>query len=173
MSEPSTNAFLLDIQQRLLNIAVAAHSDSSLHKYYAMPQNITNFPSVMCSPQQFLGLSGQASELHMEIPFNLTFFYGLYDPTKTLEGEWRPLVFVSNFLIELAARPNLQYSSDGTTPDTGLKYIGGNVSAQLISDLSTPFPYPQVIEGAPWYWGAVIRVTVPYHRNIDIKVAGL
>lgn len=69
------------------------------------------------------------------------------------------------------SRPQLQLLGQ-----TDIGEISGSITWQTTSNLATPIPYPlngiSTQQGARYYWGFVIRLTVPYRFHIDYLPLG-
>lgn len=69
------------------------------------------------------------------------------------------------------SRPQLQLLGQ-----TDIGEISGNITWQTTSNLATPIPYPlngvSIQQGSKYFWGFVIRMTVPYRFHIDYLPQG-
>lgn len=135
------------------------------------PENLDSIgkPAVLILPRGDTGWIHEAGA--NEYKTNLSYDLYFYIQEAIVGNDAIGLADASNLNIiatqVFLSRPQLQLTGNSDIPE-----IMGNIGWQTTSNLATPIPYPPAgvssSQGAKFYWGFIIRLSVPYRLYIRL-----
>jgi len=156
---------LYEIEQRLLNILRVVDGINTLDVFISSLDSV-QLPVAVINVRPFTYNRNGSGLFTPTVPCDITLYFAQIGTQSELLNHYEAAEYIDQVMQEFAARPALQYN------DTGLSGMSGNIQIRLQQDSSRPLRYPQGFADAPHYWGAVIRIDVPFMRRIDINVSG-
>jgi hypothetical protein len=128
-------------------------------------------PSILIFPRQDSGYQHSGgNRFTTEVQFDIRVYLAdvgtRLNSINNIEVVTMPDLFATAFLSRL----QLQYNDAGLT--SGIEGVAGNLTFQIVSDLARPIEYPIGVQGAPRFWGFIVRLVIPYRTVIQSKVRG-
>lgn len=105
-----------------------------------------------------------------EVQFDIRVYLAEVGTRLATINKIEAITFPDLFAEAFLSRLQLQYNDAGLT--NGIEGVAGNLTFQIVSDLARPLDYPIGVQGAPRYWGFIVRLTIPYRTVIQSKVRG-
>jgi hypothetical protein len=128
-------------------------------------------PAVLLFPRQDSGYQHSGgNRFTTEVQFDIRVYLAEVGTRLNSINDIEVVTFPDLFATAFLSRLQLQYNDAGLTD--GIEGVAGNLTFQIVSDLARTIEYPIGVQGAPRFWGFIVRLTIPYRTVITSKIRG-